>query len=484
MTTVLRGMCSSMFLLAGVWPIAAQASHPTQPVALPNILLLIADDLGYGELGCQGNNQIPTPHIDALAEGGVRFTQAYVTAPNCSPSRAGIFSGCFPTRFGYEFNPVGAENDEPDRGLPSKLQILPELLRAAGYMTGLVGKWHLGGTAKYHPLRHGFGEFFGFTHEGHYYVPTHDNSVHSMLRRASLPAGEQTPFHLRHNVWLSTHMGHDEPAYDANNPILRNGQPVDEADYLTDAFTREAIRFIEQNHNAPWFLTLSYNAVHSPLQGKTTTYRSLASIDNPHRRIFASMVVDLDCSVGMVLGRLKELQLADRTLVFFLSDNGGPTKELTSSNRPLRGGKGSMYEGGIRVPFIVSWPGTIPGGAQCDDTVSAVDIYATAASASGTPPPEGIDGIDLLPLLVAGTSVDAHPRTLYWRQGRRAALRRNEWKIVSSDCHAVDPPWELYNLSNDLRESMNLAQSYPGVLQQLISSWEQLDSQMADPLFR
>jgi len=307
----------------------------------PNIVLFIADDLGYGELGCQGNNQIPTPHIDSIAENGIRFTQGYVTAPFCSASRAGLFTGRYQTRFGYEFNPIGHHNEDPGAGLPPSEKTLPEHLLEAGYVSALIGKWHLGGTARYHPQRHGFDEFFGFLHEGHYFKPLPYEGLTTMLRRKVLPGGGSGRWvsHDGRTIY-STHMGHTEPDYDANNPIYRAGQPVDEPAHLTDAFTREANAFLRRNHDRPFFLCLSYNAVHSPLQGADAYLKRFSHIDDIHRRIFAAMLAHLDDGIGSVLDQLRVLELEENTLVVFLSDNGGPTRELTSSNGILREGKG------------------------------------------------------------------------------------------------------------------------------------------------
>lgn len=230
----------------------------------PNIVLLLADDLGYGELGCYGGKDIPTPHIDALAAGGVRCTDAYVTASYCAASRAGLFTGRYQTRFGFEFNPIGAKNEDSKIGLPPGEQTVADALRDAGYATGLLGKWHLGGTAKFHPQRRGFDEFYGFLHEGHYFVPPPWEGTTTWLRRKALPGGGRGRWTSKNGriIW-STHMGYHEPDYDANNPILRNSQPIDECEHLTDAFTREAVGFIERHQVQPFFLCVSYNAVHS-----------------------------------------------------------------------------------------------------------------------------------------------------------------------------------------------------------------------------
>lgn len=309
-----------------------------EPLAQPNIILLLADDLGYGELGCQGNTEIPTPHIDSLCGEGIRFTQAYVTVPNCSPSRAGMLTGKIPTRFGYEFNPIGSRNEDAGKGLPLREQTIAEILHDQGYTTGLVGKWHLGGAADYHSFRHEFDEFFGFIHEGHCFVPPPYEKVTTMFRRKTLPGGKSGRW-IGKNLIYSTHRGRDEPDYDTNNPIIRGGQPVVETEYLTDALTREAVSFIDRHQDKPFFLYLAYNAVHSPLQAKRVDMDRFDKIEDGHRRIFASMLWSLDESPGRVLSKLRETNLDEKTLVIFLSDNGCPTRDLTSSNLPLRGKK-------------------------------------------------------------------------------------------------------------------------------------------------
>lgn len=450
----------------------------------PNIVILFADDLGYGELSCQGNPEIPTPHIDSIAANGVRFTNGYVAGPNCSPSRAGLLSGRIPTRFGYEFNPTGALNENPQFGLPAKEITIAEMLHDQGYTTGLIGKWHQGGTAEYHPFRHGFDEFFGFTHEGHYFVPPPYQGVTTMLRRKALPGGAKGRWIGKKGLLYTDHMGHNEPDYDANNPIVRGGQPVVETEYLTDALTREAVDFIDRHDDKPFFLYLAYNAVHSPLQGADAYMEKFAAIEDIHRRIFAAMLSNLDDSVGAVLEQLRKSGLEENTLVFFLSDNGGPTRELTSSNAPLRGEKGQMYEGALRVPFMVQWKDKIPADKVYERTVSSLDIYATAAAQSGATPPKKIEGVDLLPYLTGKNSSNPH-ETLYWRQGGRAALRHGDWKIVRMGGRnkVGDAAWELYNLETDPGEANDLAKAHPAKLDQLISIWEKMNSEMSDPLF-
>lgn len=466
-------------------PEAAAVSNDSNTPRRPNILLLLADDLGYGELGCQGNPQIPTPHIDSLARHGIRFTQGYVTAPYCSASRAGLLTGKYQTRFGYEFNPVGASNEDPAAGLPVTERTLADHLHDAGYATGLIGKWHLGGTAKYHPYRRGFDEFFGFLHEGHYYVPPPYHGVTTMLRRRTLPTGGKGRWISRDGkLVLTTHLGYDEPDYDADNPIYRGGQPVEEHAYLTDALTREAVDFIDRNAERPFFLYLAYNAVHSPLQGTDACLQKFAGINDIHRRIFAAMLSNLDDSVGAVLQKLRDEQLEENTLIFFISDNGGPTRELTSSNAPLRGEKGQVYEGGLRVPFLLQWKGRLPSGMTYDAPVISLDIFATASRVAKHNPPAGIDGVDLLPFLTGERSRSPH-ESLFWRLGQRTAIRVGDWKLLkNSPGRSNDDAWELYNLAQDISETRDLAAREPQRLQHLKAEWQRFNAQMIDPVWR
>lgn len=449
----------------------------------PNIVILLADDLGYGELGCQGNDQIPTPHIDSIARDGVRFTNGYVTAAFCSASRAGLMTGKYQTRFGYEFNPIGAKNEDPLAGLPVKEKTLADALQSVGYTTGLIGKWHLGGTAKYHPHRRGFDEFFGFMHEGHYFVPPPYAGVSTMLRRKTLPGNTKGRWVSANGKTVySTHMGGNEPDYDADNPLYRGGQPVEESEYLTDAFTREAVDFIDRNADRPFFLYLAYNAVHSPLQGADRYMKKFAPIDDIHRRIFAAMLSNLDDSVGEVLGGLNKNDLERDTLLFFLSDNGGPTRELTSSNLPLRGEKGSMYEGGIRVPFMVRWPHRIPKNRVFESPVISLDIFATSLRAAGVSLPKKHDGVNLIPHLTGHNTNWPH-ETLYWRTGKKAALRHKNWKLLRNPSRSTGPEWQLYDLSSDVSETTDLAATEVSVKDEMVRRWERLNSEMINPVW-
>jgi arylsulfatase B len=445
----------------------------------PNILFIVADDLGYGELGSSGGTDIPTPQLDALAAGGVRFTHGYVTAAFCAASRAALLTGRYQTRFGFEFNPIGAKNAAPGIGLPAGEKTVADHLRATGYATALVGKWHLGGTAEFHPQRRGFDEFFGFLHEGHTYVPHPWEGVTTWLRRRALPDGGTGRWTSPDGriVW-TTHMGGNEPDYDADNPLLRSSQPVDERANLTDAFTREANDFITRHRTQPFFLYLAYNAVHSPMQAPEAYLAKFAHLPDLHRRLFAAMLAHLDDSVGRVLAHLRATGLAENTLVVFLSDNGGPTKELTSRNDPLRGGKGELWEGGIRVPFIVSWPGRITPRTDATPVIS-LDATATALALAGiSAPPTPLDGVNLWPLL-SGKSTAAPHSALYWRVGERHAIRQGDWKLLRQR-----GAWQLYDLAHDVGEQTDRATAEPARTQALAALWETWNAAQVAPRWR
>ncbi len=450
-----------------------------EPARRPNIIFIVADDLGYGELGCYGGKEIPTPHLDALAAGGVRFTNGYVTAAFCAASRAALLTGRYQTRFGFEFNPIGAKNAAPGIGLPAGEKTVADHLRATGYATALVGKWHLGGTAEFHPQRRGFDEFFGFLHEGHTYVPHPWAGVTTWLRRRALPDGGTGRWTSPDGrlIW-TTHMGGNEPDYDADNPLLRSSQPVDERANLTDAFTREANDFIARHRTQPFFLYLAYNAVHSPMQAADAYLAKFAHIPDLHRRIFAAMLAHLDDSVGRVVAHLRATGLADNTLIVFLSDNGGPTKELTSSNAPLRGGKGELFEGGIRVPFIVSWPGRIAPRAV-DTPVISLDATATALALDGiSSTPSPLDGVNLWPLL-SGKSAAAPHAALYWRVGERHAIRHGDWKLLRQR-----GAWQLYHLTKDVGEQTDRASAEPARTRELAGLWETWNLEQTAPRWK
>jgi len=403
--------------------------------------VILADDLGYADLGCQGCKDIPTPNIDSIATNGVRFTNGYVSCPVCSPTRAGLMTGRYQQRFGHEFN-TGPPVEAPGQaGLPLTEKTLADWLKGESYATGIVGKWHLGHRAHQAPQKRGFDEFFGFLGGGHSYV---------------------------------------DAQRDAANPILRGTDPVNEREYLTDAFTREAVAFIERHEDESFFLYLAYNAVHTPMDVSTKRQERFAGITDPKRRTFATMLAALDDGVGAVLNRLRKSGLERNTLIFFLSDNGGPTRSNTSRNDPLSGYKGQVLEGGIRVPFLAQWRGAIPEGKVYEHPVIALDILPTAVSAAGgeISADARVEGVNLLPYLKGESRKPPHDR-LFWRFGQQSAVRMGNWKLAK----VADEPAQLFDLAADIAEKSNLADKHPDRVKQLEDAYREWNADNIDPLW-
>jgi arylsulfatase A-like enzyme len=421
----------------------------------PNILVIMADDLGYGDVGVQGGRDVPTPHLDALSASGVRCTSGYVSAPYCSPSRAGFLTGRYQTRFGHEFNPH--QGDEATLGLPLSERTIADHLRTNGYATGLIGKWHQGYSEPFHPQSRGFGEFFGFLVGAHNFL----------LDKSAEPRfGSAQSLNLIYRG--------------------RERQPVE--GYATDLFTDEAVAFMDRHADQPWFLYLAYNAVHTPLE-ILPKYgdRVPASITDPARRGYLSLLIGLDDAIGRLTAHLKKSGRDKDTLIVFLSDNGGSGRRPffafnTGVNTPLRGDKGQTLEGGIRVPFFVSWPGHLPAGGTYDQPVSALDIFPTACAATTAQPPANLDGVNLLPHL-AGDKMEPPHDALYWRFGPQKAVRQGRWKLVDwRDMETKQSSgWQLYDLSQDIGEQRNLADAQPQLVAQLSQSWSVWDAKNIAP---
>ncbi len=430
-------------IFAATWVIAlalaasialGQTSRP------PNIVVLVADDLGYADLGVQGNTDIPTPFIDSIAHNGVRFTSGYANHPVCSPSRAGLLTGMYQHRFGFEYNSGPPAYTSPEFGIPSDVPILAERLQSAGYRTAMIGKWHVGFRPGLRPWERGFDYFYGF-----------------------LPGA----------------MNYNPAARSVGN-ILLNGEPVRHEGYLTDVFGEEAVAFIKRTpRDAPFFLYLAFNAVHAPLEATPRHESPFAKIADGKRRTYAGMLKAMDDAVGSVLTALVGEGVEAETLVFFYSDNGGPTPQTTSRNDPLRGFKGQMFEGGIRVPFMVQWKGRLPAAQVNHHAVMSFDIYATALAAAGidvqsaTPP---IDGVNLLPYL-SGNRDGAPHSSLFWRAGPNHAARVDGYKLVRQG----RTPDQLFDLDNDIGEQRDLAGTRPDELIRLQAAYAAWDRQMQPP---
>lgn len=412
---------------ATVTAAATSAAAFTLAKRRPNIVMIVADDLGYADLGVQGSAEIVTPNIDSIARNGIRFTQGYVTAPVCNASRAALLTGRYQQRFGVELlsNP----------SLPLSETMLSERLKPLGYATGLVGKWHLGSQAQFLPQQRGYDEFFGFLPALHSYT-----------------------------VW-------NQPG----NPILRGTQAVSENTYLTDAFTREAVDFIQRKQSQPFYLYLAYNAAHSPLQATPEYLARNQHISNNNRRTFAAMMTALDDGVGKVLAKLRELNLEENTLVIFHSDNGGDPSDNTSLNTPFNGEKFQLYEGGIRVPVMLQWKGYLPAGVVNTTPVIALDMFTTAVSAAlGSRFSDArLDGVNLFPFLKGVETAPPH-EVLYWRYGApQYAVRAGDWKLLF-----LENTLRLYDLATDPGERTNLAETNPAKRNELKLLYDQWNAQL------
>lgn len=427
--------------LTGPPRLAQEVPPPPGEARRPNLVLILADDLGFGDLGLQGCTDIATPNIDSLARDGVRCTNAYASGPRCAPTRAGLMVGRYQERFGCELS--------ADDGLPREEVTLADRLGHAGYATGLVGKWHLGTRSEHDPLERGFDEFFGFLGGSN----------------PSLPRG----------------------ALGTVPNLLRGREPAEEKEYLTDALAREAVSFVERHADEPFFLYLAFNAPHRPLEAPEVYLARHAGIADPKRRAYAAMISAMDDAVGRVLAALEEHGLAESTLVVFLNDNGAATRgrqRSGASNAPLRGRKGSLLEGGIRVPFLARWTGTLPAGHVFEPAVISLDVTATALALAGVEvrPEWRLDGVDLLPYLTGRTSQAPHEE-LFWAFRRPSglrqwAVRRGDLKLVCVTEHdpAASQPGpaslSLFDVARDPQESTDLIGSRPEEARELERLWK------------
>lgn len=436
-------VAAALAMLAGLFRAAAER---------PNILVIVADDLGYADVGFQGCKEIPTPHLDRLARSGIRCTDGYVSHPFCSPTRAGLMTGRYQQRFGHENNPAWLPNDLI-AGLPLGETTLPQLLKKAGYVTGMVGKWHLGAHPQFHPCARGFDEYFGLRGGGHDYFE------HNLFKEDPEKA-EATEYKI---------------------PLHRNREPVEESEYLTDAFGREAAAFVARHQGETWFLYLAFNAPHSPLQVPQAYLDRVKGIASEKRRTYAAMICAMDDAIGRTLGAMQASGKEKDTLVFFFSDNGGPVAVTEASNAPLRGAKGDVFEGGIRVPFIVSWPARVKPG-EYRRPVCSIDVLATSVAVGGAPCPEKpMDGVNIVPFLTGEREGDPHAR-LFWRTGGGAtyAVREGDLKLT---CPKEGRP-QLFDLSADIGETKDLSASLPEKMAALMEAYRAWDGELIQPLFQ
>ncbi len=455
-----RAVNTTRWALGGVLALLWVVGTAAAPAAAlrPNVLLLLADDLGYGDLGCYGGKEVPTPHLDRLAREGVRLTDAYVTCPACAPSRLSIMSGAYPQRFGMTWN-----DDRSAHSLPATQALVPEILRAAGYRTAQIGKWNL-----VRPAEAVFDEVHDYIEWESDYLPQADGR------------------YIGSNATTS-------PGF-ASSKTQGWGPARAGDEYLTDRLARRAVEFIGRNTTRPFFLSVGFNAVHSPWQGRAADRARFAHLGHEVQQLYASMLAALDDGVGRILAALREHRLEENTLVIFLSDNGpakgGPHIEgwkaewpqrtlVVGSAGPLRGAKTDLWEGGIREPWIVRWPGRLPAGTDYRAPVIANDLLPTLAAAAGARIPAGtvVDGVDLMPFLRGEQAGEPHA-TLYWKIKSAAALRRGDWKLVMLEPQRTP---QLYRLSDDPGETRDLAAAQPALTRDLLAAWTAWNAPLPPP---
>jgi arylsulfatase A-like enzyme len=468
-------------------PIPAPAAGASAPHRPPNVVLIVADDLGFNDITFYGGGiaggKVPTPNIDRIAKEGVDFRNGYAGNATCAPSRAAIMTGRYATRFGFEFTPTPkqfmqavtgmssagqlrrpiyhAEREADlipyeDMGLPTSEITLARLLQGAGYHTVHLGKWHLGDSPQFRPYSHGFHESLSHLHGASMYLPTqHPGVVNAM----------QDFDPIDKFLWAS------EPWVVRFN----DGDPFQPPRYMTDYLTDEAVKVVAANRNRPFFMYLAYNAPHTPLQATREDYDALSFIPDHTMRVYAAMIRSLDRNIGRVLQSLKDQGLYENTLVIFTSDNGGAHYVgIDGLNAPYRGWKATFFEGGIHVPFFMRWPGTLPTGASVTAPVSHFDIFATVAAAAGQrlPADRAIDGVNLLPFITGQVSGRPHD-LLFWRTDTYRAVRAGDWKLQVTQRPKKD--W-LHDLSADPTEKTNLASREPArlaAMKALLAAWDQ-----------
>jgi arylsulfatase A-like enzyme len=414
----------------------------------PNLIVILTDDQGYGDVGFNGCKDIPTPHIDSIANEGVKFTNGYVSFPVCGPSRAGLLTGRYQDRFGYTTNPT-VDPQNKIAGLPLEEENIAELLTKVDYRSAIMGKWHMGSHEVHHPLNRGFDHFYGFLTGGHQYFP-------EQLTLTDLSEVK------RQWEWYRT-------------KIMEDHKRIDIDDYLTDELTDATTRYIQKQSKAenPFFIYLAYNAPHLPLQATEKYLKRFSHIKDKKRRTYAAMVSAVDDGVGRILDTLKSEKQLENTIIFFLSDNGGTSKNA-SNNAPLRGWKSDIFEGGIRVPFAMMWKNKIPSGQVYHQPVISLDILGTIAGITGVEISKDrpLDGVNLLPYLT-GEKKGAPHDVLFWRkheQGSTMAIRSGSYKLANNFRETKGSV--LYNLDNDQEENRDLLKSHPEVASELKDKWK------------
>ncbi len=417
----------------------------------PNIILLFSDDAGYADFGFQGSEVMHTPNLDKLAKQGVRFTQAYVTASTCGPSRAGLITGKYQQKFGFEENNVpqymskNSGLDGDDMGVPIDQSTMGDYMKKLGYTTAVFGKWHLGCADRFHPTNRGFDEFYGFrggARSYYDYEPLNKTAKENWLERGF-------------------------------------GEYAEPQRYLTDRLGEETADFIERNQDKPFFAFVSFNAVHTPMEAEQKDMDQFPQLSGKRQQV-AGMTLALDRACGVILDKLKELGLEKNTIVVFTNDNGGPTDKNASDNLPLAGTKSNQLEGGIRVPFIMRWPGQIDKKSEYHQPISTFDLLPTFFAAGGGTISDlkDIDGVDILPFIKREKEGRPH-ESLFWKKDCRATVRHGDWKLI----RFPDRPAELYNIMEDESEQNDLASENPERVRELYKMIFEWESTLERPLW-
>ena len=428
----------------------------------PNIVFILADDLGWAEnsIFADRGGHISTPNLERLAKSGARFSHAYVTAAICAPSRAGLLTGRYQQRGGYNYNPP-EDLAVPELGLDPHELTLGDLMKRQGYHTGLVGKWHLGSGPEHYPTNRGFDEFFGILYSATNYISADTPGLH-IGKTFVPPRTERDPLH---QVFRGP-----------NSEVV-----PDFHTYVTEEFATQAVDFIDRNADKPFFLYAPFTAPHGPLEVTAKYYDRFPNIKDDQARIYAAMVSALDDGVGRILQALDKHGLRDNTMVVFLSDNGCPAYlNGVCTCQPLRGGKLSQYEGGVRSPMILSWPGHIRPGTTYEKTVSSLDIVPTVMAATGSKLPDDrtYDGVDLVPYL-RGQEGEPH-KVLYWVRDPYRAILDGPWKLWIS---TTGKERFLFNIADDPNETNNLFKARPDKVKALGDALERWRKTLPTPQF-
>jgi len=454
--------------------------------AKPNILLILADDLGRDDISVYNESGVPTPHISRLAQRGVLFTDAYSSSSVCSPSRASLLTGRYQHRFGFERQPMNRYprsrfeyfvvdrlvNTEPMRlldkmatpgkeeismqGIPPGEILLSEILNANGYRTGIFGKWHLGFSAPFLPNARGFDEQYGFYEAFSYYSLPVDSGI----------------INYKHDYFANKHIWRQKRK--GSCAIRENDSIIAEEEYLTSAIAGRTIDFIDRHKKEPFFAFAAFNAPHTPFQVPEEYYNRFAHIQDENRRVYYGMISALDDAIGRILDKLEAEDMFENTLILFSSDNGGASYTGATDNGLLNAGKMTQFEGGINVPLILSWKDSIPGGSSYHKPVSLMDLFATAlySSGAGLPVDRIIDGVNLLPYLTGEMGGSPH-KALFWRTDFNKSVRFMHWKFI---WNVRDEQEFLFHLTEDKEELINLADKHPEIVRKLkgkILQWEE-----------